>query len=308
MKYKIFVTGSNGFIGSNLIKYLKKKNFEIYGCDNKNLKENSKFIKSDFFSKKTINFIKNNNIDFIIHLAATTEIKNNQKNSIKCINNNFIKTKNFLKELKNKKIKIKKFIFASSAAVYGLSSKKKLIETSTKNPISAYGKSKLMAERFINKNAFFNIGSIFLLRFFNVTGGNMMLNKKKTFFNNLYNSYVKKNFFYIYGNDHCTKDGTPVRDFIDIKKISLIIEKIIIKPSQNKVHTFNIGSGIGISLLEVIKYLLKKKIKIKYSYKKKKIGDISYSISNNQKIIKYLKKIKLNFNFYSQIKKDFKIK
>ena len=68
---KIFITGSAGYIGHHLVKFLKKKKFQVYGCDLtlKNTNNNN-FIKSDFSSDRVIRFIKSKNINHIIHLAA----------------------------------------------------------------------------------------------------------------------------------------------------------------------------------------------------------------------------------------------
>ena len=109
------------------------------------------------------------------------------------------------------------------------------------------------------------------MRFFNVVGGNLLLLKsKETLFNKLNLSIKKNKVFYINGNDHPTKDGTNVRDFIDLDILSQFIFLIIKKSFKKRYLVFNVGSGFGKSILEIIDKLKRYNFKIKYSFKKKK--------------------------------------
>jgi UDP-glucose 4-epimerase len=305
MSIKLLITGSNGYIGKYLIKFLRKKKIDVYGCDK--IGTNSlRFVKSDFPSNKVINFIKLNKINYIIHLAAITSINDDKKNTIECHNNNFIKSKVFIKKLDDQKINIKKFIFSSSAAVYGVSKNFKIKESHKSRPISAYGKSKYFFENFLKKNKFQNLDEVIVLRFFNVVGGNLLLLKnKKTLFNKLNLANKKNKIFYINGHDHPTQDGTNVRDFIDLDILSQFIFLIIKKNFKKKYMIFNVGSGLGKSILEIVHKLKEYNFKIKYSFKKKKRGDISYSISNNTKMLKLLNTSKKNLDIFKNIKKYF---
>lgn len=305
MSVKLLITGSNGYIGKHLINFLRKKKIDVYGCDKIGTKT-SRFVKSDFSSNKVINFIKLNKINYIIHLAAITTINDDKNNIIKCHNNNFIKSKKFIKKLDTQKINIKKFIFSSSAAVYGISKNKKIKESHKPRPISAYGKSKYLFENFLKKNKFHNLDNILVLRFFNVVGGNLLLLKnKKTLFNKLNQANKKNKIFYINGHNHPTQDGTNVRDFIDLDILSHFIFLIIKKNFKKKYMLFNVGSGFGKSILEIIYKLKEYNFKIKYSFKKKKIGDIPYSISNNIQMLQLLNISKKNLDIFKNIKKYF---
>ena len=106
----IFVTGSESYVGKNLIKILKKKKFNIYKCDIKPIKKKN-YFKLDVSSK---NFIKNfpKDIDLIIHLAAISNDQDCKKNKKKCFKINVSGTKNILKVIKL--YKIKKLVFAST--------------------------------------------------------------------------------------------------------------------------------------------------------------------------------------------------
>ena len=278
---------------------------DVYGCD-KNGINGKRFLKSDFSSDKVINFIKSKKINNIIHLAAITSINDNKKNNIKCYNNNFKKSKLFVNKLNSQKINIKKFIFSSSAAVYGFSKNFKIKENYKANPISTYGKSKYMFEIFLKKNKFKLLDKILVLRFFNVVGGNLLsLRNKETLFNRLNLANKKNRIFYINGHDHPTKDGTNVRDFIDLYILSQFIFLIIKKNFKKRYLVFNVGSGFGKSILEIINKLKEYNFKINYSFKKKKRGDIPFSISDNTQMLKLLKISKKKLDISKKIKKYF---
>ena len=169
-----------------------------------------------------------------------------------------------------------------------------------------YGKSKYMFEIFLKKNRFKLLDKIIVLRFFNVVGGNLLsLKSKNTLFNNLNLSIKKNKVFNINGNDHPTKDGTNVRDFIDLYILSQFIFLIIKKSFKKRYLVFNVGSGFGKSILEIIDELKKYNLKIKYSFKKKKNGDIPYSVSDNTQMIKLLKISKKKLDLFSNLKKYF---
>jgi UDP-glucose 4-epimerase len=302
MSNRFLITGANGYIGKYLTTYLKKNKIDVYGCDKKGFTE-KKFIKSDFSSDKVIDFIKLNKINHIIHLAAITTINDNKKNSIKCHNNNYIKSRIFLQKLNAKKIKIKKFIFSSSAAVYGLCKNHKIKENFKPNPISAYGKSKYMFEVFLKKEKLKNLSNVCVLRFFNIVGGNLLfLNDKKTLLNKLYLANKKNRTFYINGNDNPTKDGTNIRDFIDLEILSQFILLIIQKDLKKKYLIFNVGSGIGKSILEIIDQLNKNNFKIKYLFKKRKSIDIPHSISDNTKMLNLLRIKRNKLDIFTNLK------
>ena len=270
MTNKIFITGSEGYIGNHLARFLKQKKFIVYGCDTKIKANNSNFIKSDFSSNKVIKFIKQKKINHILHLAALTEIKNDRKYKIRCRNINYFKSKIFVQKIFKEKIFLENFIFASSAAVYGISKNVRIKETHKTKPISTYGKTKLDFENYLTNYKENFSKNIFICRFFNVVGGNLLKIQKKSIFNYIKKSLKNKKPFFINGKNYKTLDGTAVRDYIDIDILSKFILFLIRQKSKNKENIFNVGSGVGLSILQILNFLKKNNFDVRYYFKKKR--------------------------------------
>ena len=258
MNYKIGLTGSTGSLGKIILKNNKKINFNCFKGDITN--------KSEVF-----NWVKNNGLNVILHLAAIVPIKEVNQKKIKAKKVNFYGTKNIIDACVEKRIKW--FFFSSTSHVYK-SSQKKISEISIKKPISYYGQTKLWAENYIQKKLKFTHTKYCIGRIFSTTNKNQKKNylvpdlkykiknvKKKILLRNL-NHY---------------------RDFISMEEISNIIF-ILLKKRFN--GTLNIGSGNGIFLKDIAKIIAKK-------YKKKVIFDdnkkITYLVANISKLLRYYK-------------------
>ena len=186
----ILITGASGFIGSNLVKNLIKNDASnlilVDDLSNSSFKElkfllrNHKsllFFDLDLKNFDNLNTLSKYNIELIIHLASATNVAECIKDSLECYNNNLLSTVNLLKFSKIKGVK--KFIFSSTAAVYGDTTVSKISETVKINPISPYGHSKAMCEKIIEdfkkNNKYFNY---IILRFFNIIGRRYPQKKK----------------------------------------------------------------------------------------------------------------------------------
>lgn len=298
---KILITGGAGYIGRAIVNSLHKNN-NLYVLDNLStgnkslLKKKCKFIKKDLnnldFLKK---FLDKERFDIIIHLAASTNVAESERNKKKYFKNNIVNTLNLLKCLKN--VKLKSLIFSSSAGVYG-KSPPPIDERSLIKPINYYSYTKKICEKNIinySKKYDFNY---FILRYFNVCGSSKkdeigQLNKSNdSLISNLsLQSLKKKPFIKIYGVDYDTKDGTCVRDYIHVLDIASIHSKLIkyIK-NKNKSLIINCGYGKGYTVMEVIKNyekIIKKKIIIKNV--KRRMGDIPISFAKTSLLKKLLK-------------------
>ena len=270
---KILVTGGAGFIGRYLAEHLLKNNeITIYDDLSSSTREKIlplinkgvKFVKGDILDFKLLSE-SSKNFDIIIHLAAKSDVSESVIHPEITTSVNLNGTINVLKCCAQNKIK--KIIFASSAAVYGNCKDLPITEESKTEPLSPYGASKLSAENEIKRYASeFGFDAI-ILRMFNVYGVGQ---------NDLYSGVISvflKNIaqnkpLVIYG------DGEQTRDFVSIYDIVQAFDHVIL---SNGVKTFNIASGKSVSINKLAEILLAGE-KFKVIYKEQKKGDIKNSV------------------------------
>ena len=317
----IMITGGAGYVGSHLSLYLlKKKDHNIYSIDdlsNSNLsiinKIRKKFHQHFFFEKidirnkkKLSNFFIKNKIDVIIHLAAKIDAAESFKEKKIYKSVNLDGTKNLIKAAEY--ANVKKFIFASSAAVYGNSKSSICSEKKKLRPINPYGQYKLLAEKFIKKKKYKR--KFVILRFFNIAGINKFFysffRKRTSIFFIIVNFLIsRKRFFYINGTNNLTYDNSTERDFIHIDDICSIIYRVLFL--EKKLILLNCGRGIKISILQLIHKLQKvARIKINTKMIKNRIGDPKSVISDLTYFKKNIKLFKFS-NINTILKDGFKM-
>ena len=279
---KVLVTGGIGFIGSHTVVELLTKDYQIIIIDNlcnssikilnkiKKIvgKEKSNqifFYKLDLLKKNSLKKVSSDfkTIDICIHFAGLKSVSESVKDPILYYNTNIISTINLLEFMKI--VNCQKMIFSSSATVYG-NTKSPLSEDSTSgigitNP---YGKTKYMIEEILKDYVISNQNfSVICLRYFNPIGAHesgLIGENPKSIPNNLmpYIQQVisgKRKYLAIFGNDYNTKDGTGIRDYIHVTDLALghlcALKKII--NEKNMFSVYNLGTGKGYSVLEVLK-------------------------------------------------------
>lgn len=273
----ILITGGAGFIGRHIAEYLLDNNqVTIYDdLSNSSIEQISflinkgvKFIKGD-----VLNFEKllesSKNFDIVIHLAAKSDVAESIIHPEDTINVNVNGTINVLKCCVQNKIR--KIIFASSAAVYGNCKELPITERSKTVPLSPYGTSKLVAEGQVRKFASkFGFDAI-CLRIFNVYGKGQNEQYAGVISRFLKNISQDKPLV-IYGDGEQTRDFVSVYDVVESFKCSI---------SSNGIATYNIASGKSISinkLADMISVISGKKIKI--IHKEQKKGEIKNSVAD----------------------------
>ena len=275
-KKKILIFGSEGEIGSKILKILSKK-YIIYRIDNIE-KKNLKYLKLDLTKKIKKNVFHNINFyaAIILSFYKTQPFEHNKISEKKFfeINKKILENALSLSIKKN----CKKIIYFSSASVYNNKKVKNLIKESlSPNPDSIYGKFKLFAEkRIISHKKYFKNFIIFRLFNYYSDKGNVLTKL-----------FLKK--YKIFKNVKITYDGSQKRDFLHTDDIAKAIIKVL---SKNESNTINLCSGNGTSINQVLK-----KLKIPFSnisYSKKKdynlVGDPSLMFK------KYKWKAKKKFN------------
>ncbi|MDH3611089.1 MAG: NAD-dependent epimerase/dehydratase family protein [Nitrosopumilus sp.] len=273
---KILVTGGAGFIGRYLVDFLLN-NHEVTIYDNLSnssksdieslLEKGVQFVNEDILNyeklrKSCIEF------DLIIHLAAQSNVAESVIHPEITNEVNITGTENVLQCCIDNKIK--KLIFASSAAVYN-DSKIPVHENVKTNPSSPYGKSKLLGEQIIKKKSQeFEISAI-TLRMFNVYGMGQRMGVISKFIKNISEGTP----FQING------DGNQTRDFVSVFDVVIAFDCAIKKIEGKKGDIFNIGTGNSISINELVQMIQKitgKKIEINFN--KQNDSEVKFSLAN----------------------------
>ncbi len=295
----VLITGGAGFIGSNLAtEILKMEDLEkLTIIDNlstgklENIPKSDKieFIDGDISDKKILEKSFKDGFDYVFHLAAIASVKKSVIEPAKTHKINFDSTLNLL-ELIKKQREIKRFVFASSAAVYGNNPNLPCKEENRINPISPYGIDKYSSEQYaICYGNIFNV-PFTIFRFFNVFGINQDPSSE-------YSGVISifTNAFFLNEEPEITiyGDGSQTRDFIYIKDIITLL-KSTMDSSEAEGKVLNACTGSEISIIEIVTLLERitgKKAKI--TYQNEREGDIKRSFGDNSKI----KELKILTNF-----------
>lgn len=295
------MAGGAGYIGSHVCKMLYEKGYEVIVYDNlshgfKNFVKWGEFVPGDISDEKLLdNIFKNYEIDAVMHFCAYIEVGESVIDPQKYYINNVESTLILLKTmLKNG---IKKFIFSSTAAVYGLPEKIPIKEDDPKQPINPYGKSKWMIEQILEDyDKAYGLRSI-RFRYFNAAGADESgeigeAHKPETHLIPLIFDAalgVREN-IKIFGTDYDTRDGTCIRDFIHVNDLAdAHIKGLEYLLSGEGTNYFNLGSGEGYSVKEVIekvKEITKRDFEVIETDRRP--GDPPYLIADSEKASKVL--------------------
>ena len=266
MKNKVLITGGAGYIGSVITSYLLDNGFEVTVVDdlstgNKgSVDERASFHQGSILDESFL--IKSlNGIETVIHCAAKSLVGKSFASAQLYSQVNTDGTNTLLKAMAQSGLN--KIIFSSTAAVYGEAKDNPLLENSQINPINPYGQSKYAAEQLIS--GFCNEGNAAVtFRYFNVAGsyksdnGELLVENHqnethlipKILKNTLRNGVDSK--VEIYGDNFPTNDGTCIRDYLHVKDLAHALVIAIEKLEMGVSKVFNLGSGVGHSVLEVL--------------------------------------------------------
>jgi len=307
---KILVTGGLGFIGSHTVVELQNEGFEVIIIDNLSnssetvlggiIKITGKkpvFENLDVRDKAAVQnfFKKHNDIDGVIHFAASKAVGESVENPLLYYENNINSLVYLLQELQNKPNS--NIIFSSSCTVYGQAEEMPITENAPiQVAMSPYGNTKQIGEEIIRDVAKVSNIKAVLLRYFNPIGahpsaeiGELPIGIPQ----NLVPFITQTGFglrkeLSVYGNDYPTPDGTAVRDYIhvvDLAKAHVIaLQRLLNNKNVSPVETFNLGTGTGSSVLEVIQAFEKVSgQKLPYKIVDRREGDITSAYANTDK-------------------------
>ena len=294
---KILVTGGAGYIGSHTVLELLNKGYEVVVVDNfsnssfESIKRVQKitgkeviFYEADIRDEEKMDEIFGaHKIDAVIHFAAFKAVGESCKLPLKYYENNISGTVGLLKIMGKRGVK--KIIFSSSATVYGDPERLPLDETCRLSTTNPYGSTKLMMEMIMQDlYKADNEWNIILLRYFNPVGAHesgLIGEDPKGIPNNLMPFVAqvasgKLSCINVFGNDYDTPDGTGVRDYIHVVDLALGHIAAIEKCNDSGVHIYNLGTGNGYSVLDMIKAFEKAcGKKLPYKICERRSGDIA---------------------------------
>ncbi len=298
----ILVTGGAGYIGSHCVLALLKQNYDVVVFDSldtghiETIETLSKFGNLSFIKGNLQNLdeiervFENHKVDAVIHFAAFSQVGESVKNPQKYYYNNVFGTLNLLNAMLNHDVK--KIVFSSTAATYGEPEYVPIDEKHPQIPINPYGNTKLMVEKIMDDyDKAYGLKSV-RLRYFNVAGADKDCNigefhEPETHLipNILKSTFSGGKTFEMYGQDYDTKDGTCIRDYINIEDlVSAHLLALKYLNDGGETNFFNLGTNDGNSVKEVFgecEKVTEKNIPVKQM--PRRAGDPAKLVADNTK-------------------------
>ncbi len=313
---KILVTGGLGFIGSHTVVALLEKNYEVVIIDNLSnttldvlegitriTGKTPEFHQIDIRNKSALSrfFDEQSDIKGIVHFAAFKAVGESVEKPLDYYENNVAALVYLLKE--SCKLNQPKFIFSSSCTVYGQAEKLPITENApVQKANSPYGNTKQIDEEIIQD--YINSGAdlqVISLRYFNPIGahptaliGELPIGVPQNLVPYVAQTAAgKREILSVFGDDYPTEDGTCIRDYIhvmDLAEIHVIaLEKLIEKDNSKPYDVFNVGTGKGSSVLDVVKTFEKvNNLKVPHKIVDRRPGDVTAAFADTTKVEKEL--------------------
>ena len=295
----ILVTGGLGYIGSHTVVALQQAGFNVYIIDDLSNSQLDVWEKitvitgiqpvyynidlKDFNAVSV--FFQSHKIDGIIHFAAYKAVGESVEKPLMYYRNNLLGLMNVLEAMEENRGD--NFIFSSSCTVYGQADIMPINEhTPLKRPESPYGNTKKIGEEIIQDFIKTNGKKAISLRYFNPIGSEPegLLGDLQPIPNNLMPYIVQtamgiRESLGVYGSDYETRDGTAVRDYIDVNDLAdahvKAMQRLLEGKNKSKLEFFNLGSGKGSTVLEIVNaFETANNLKINYEIKPRRAGDI----------------------------------
>jgi len=299
---KILVTGGTGYIGSHTVVELQNAGFEVFIVDNLSNSDakvvdriekitgiRPAFKNTDCVEYKALEaiFEENNGFDAIINFAASKAVGESVEQPLMYYENNLMILINLLKLML--KYNSNNLVFSSSCTVYGQPEILPVTESAPIQPaLSPYGNTKQICEEIIRDTLYANPGlNSVILRYFNPVGAhasaeigelpNGIPNNLLPFVTQT--AMGKRAKLRVFGNDYNTPDGSCIRDYINVVDLAkahvIAVQRMLENKSKTQVETFNLGTGRGLSVLEIICEFEKVNgVKVPYEIVGRREGDI----------------------------------
>ena len=306
---KILVTGGLGFIGSHTVVELQNEGFEVVIIDNlsnssievlDNITSITKikpaYFNIDLKDKAVVKeFFKNNAVDGIIHFAASKAVGESVQMPLEYYENNIGSLIYILQEMKANNLN--NFIFSSSCTVYGQADELPITENAPIKPAeSPYGNTKQIGEEIIKDATKISDLKAIALRYFNPIGahesakiGELPIGVPQNLVPFITQTAIGiREQLSVFGDDYPTHDGTCIRDYIhvvDLAKAHVVaLERLLFNKNKSNYETFNLGTGKGSSVLEVIQSFERVTgLKLNYKIADRRAGDVIAAYADTSK-------------------------
>ncbi|NLN32054.1 MAG: UDP-glucose 4-epimerase GalE [Flavobacteriaceae bacterium] len=307
MKQKILVTGGLGYIGSHTAVALQEAGYEVVIIDDLSNSElfvldritqitgiEPEFHQIDLKDADLVNeFFQNNKVDGVIHFAAHKAVGESVQKPLMYHKNNLLGLLNVLEAMKENEVD--HFIFSSSCTVYGQADKMPIDESAPiKKAESPYAKTKQIGEEILEDFVAAFEKNVISLRYFNPVGAHpsaLIGELPKGVPNNLVPFVTQtaagmREFLSVFGSDYPTRDGTAIRDYIYVCDLAdahvKALTRLIQKQNKSNLEVFNLGTGIGSTVLEVVKaFETVNNLKLNYKLVERRAGDIIEAFADN---------------------------
>ncbi len=260
---RVLVCGGAGYIGSNMVPLLKEAGHEPIVLDNlikghKSAVRDAELVIGDLGDHDLMQkLLIEKKIDAVMHFAAFIEVAESMDVPLTYYDNNLAKTENLLTSMET--AGVDKFVFSSTAAVYGQPESIPVKENTKKEPINPYGETKLAVEKMCHWQSKADKLNYAALRYFNASGAGMdgKIGEDHSPESHLIplimqTALGKRDCIYIYGTDYDTKDGTCVRDYIHVTDLCKAHILALDRLDEERELVYNLGNGNGYSVREVI--------------------------------------------------------
>ncbi len=260
---RVLVCGGAGYIGSNMTAMLNAEGHEPVVYDNLSTGHRAAVVHAEFVEGDLADYellvttFKKYDIEAVMHFAAFIEVGESVQSPLKYYRNNLCSTQNLLSAMEA--AGVEKFVFSSTAAVYGIPKQTPITEEAPTEPINPYGQTKLAVERMCHYQSQTEKLRYASLRYFNTcgAGNNATLGEDHRPESHLIPLTIqaamgKRSEIKIYGTDYQTPDGTCIRDYIHIDDLCRAHLLVLNKLDQSRELLYNLGNGKGFSVREVI--------------------------------------------------------
>ena len=298
----ILVTGGAGYIGSHMVWELLEAGQKVVILDNLTtgfrdaLAPGAIFIEGDVSCDETLDALfTSHEIEAVIHFAGSIVVPESVENPLKYYRNNTAASRTLIEGCVRHGIK--KFIFSSTAAVYGDPEIVPISEDASLMPLSPYGTSKLMTEQMLRDVAAAHDFRYVALRYFNVAGadpkgrtGQSTANATHLIKVACQTALGMRPFLSVFGDDYDTPDGTCLRDYIHVSDLAAAHRMALNYLNENgKSSAMNLGYGHGFSVLDVIETVKKVSgVDFKVKMEPRRAGDSPRVVANAEKAAKSL--------------------